>query len=112
MVERTVSHGSLCVPGMFVKTLRKKFQDFLAYASTTAEETISSIRTVRSFTGEDKTLTTYSNDIDKSYDIGKKLSLAAGQWFQQKSLKRSRYFLELFRFSYNYMIAFTAVEII
>lgn len=66
--------------GRFVKNLRKRFQDFLAEASTTAEETISSIRTVRSFTGEDKTLMTYSSDIDKSYDIGKKLSLAAGMF--------------------------------
>ena len=68
-----------------MKNLRKRFQDFLAEASTTAEETISSIRTVRSFTGEDKALTMYASDIDKSYNVGKKLSLASGQLFLEIS---------------------------
>lgn len=59
--------------------MRKNFQDRLADASTTAEESISSIRTVRSFTGEEKAQVEYGTDIDKSYAVGKKLAIAQGR---------------------------------
>lgn len=64
--------------GRFVQGLRKKFQDELAAASTTAEESIGNIRTVRSFSQERKAMSNYKADIDKSYDVGAKLALASG----------------------------------
>lgn len=64
--------------GRFVQGLRKKFQDELAAASTTAEESIGNIRTVRSFSQERKAMDNYKTDIDKSYNVGAKLALASG----------------------------------
>lgn len=64
--------------GRFVQGLRKKFQDELAAASTTAEESIGNIRTVRSFSQERKAMDNYKADIDKSYNVGAKLALASG----------------------------------
>ncbi|KAL5016506.1 hypothetical protein ScPMuIL_006095 [Solemya velum] len=64
--------------GKFLKKLSKDFQDHLADGGTQAEECISSIRTVRSFTGEEKATSAYSVEIDKSYATGKKLAFAYG----------------------------------
>ena len=64
--------------GKFVQGLRKKFQDELAAASTTAEESIGNIRTVRSFSQERKAMNNYEVDIDKSYNVGAKLAVASG----------------------------------
>ena len=71
---------SLCSSfvGKFVQGLRKKFQDELAAASSTAEESIGNIRTVRSFSQEHKSMNNYKTDIDKSYKVGAKLALASG----------------------------------
>lgn len=64
--------------GKFVKKMRQKFQDRLADAGTLAEENISSIRTVRSFAGENKASSLYGDEIQKSYEVGKKLAVAYG----------------------------------
>ena len=64
--------------GRFLKNLRKKFQDELAHANSTAEESISNIITVRSFSNESKMVDMYSDDIDKSYYLGRKLALLIG----------------------------------
>ncbi len=64
--------------GRFLKNLRKKFQDELAHASSTAEESISNIITVRSFSNESKMVDIYSEDIDKSYYLGRKLAFLIG----------------------------------
>lgn len=64
--------------GSFVQGLRKRFQDELAAASSTAEEAIANIRTVRSFSQERKSKNSYGTDIDKSYKSGAKLALASG----------------------------------
>jgi ABC-type multidrug transport system fused ATPase/permease subunit len=64
--------------GRFLKNLRKKFQDELAHASSTAEESISNIITVRSFSNESKMVDIYSDDIDKSYYLGRKLAFLIG----------------------------------
>ena len=56
----------------------KKFQDKLGEAGTVAEESLSSVRTVRSFSGEPKTIQNYSKEIDESYRIGKLVALAQG----------------------------------
>ena len=68
--------------GSYVQRLRKKFQDELAAASATAEESIGNIRTVRSFSQERKAMGNYGTDIDKSYKVGAKLALFSGTgWF-------------------------------
>ncbi|XP_019619825.1 PREDICTED: ABC transporter B family member 1-like [Branchiostoma belcheri] len=72
-----VSIGAV-VYGKYVQGIRKAFQDELAAASTVAEESISSIRTVRMFSGEEKSKRDYNKSVDKSYGWGKKLALAGG----------------------------------
>lgn len=64
--------------GKFVRKMRKQFQDRLAEAGTEAEESLSSVRTVKSFTGEEKAIKVYGNFIQESYKVGKKLALAQG----------------------------------
>lgn len=66
-----------CV-GRFLKNLRKEFQDELAHASSTAEESFGNMGTVRSFSNEGKMITIYSKDIDKSYSLGKRLAVMIG----------------------------------
>ncbi|CAF0728813.1 unnamed protein product [Adineta ricciae] len=62
--------------GTIVQKLRKKFQDELAAAGTTAEESISNIRTVRIFGAEKKVSNQYYENLLKTYGIGKKLALS------------------------------------
>ena len=64
--------------GRFLKKVKKEFQDKLAHANSTAEESISNIITVRSFSNEPKMVGLYSKDIDKSYHLGRKLSFMIG----------------------------------
>ncbi|GAB1608654.1 ABC transporter B family member 27-like [Argonauta hians] len=64
--------------GHYLKKMRKAFQDNLAEAGTSAEESISSLRTVRSFACENKVKQDYNDHIQKSYQIGKKLSAVQG----------------------------------
>ena len=64
--------------GRKLKDLRKKYQDKLALASSTAEESISNIRTVRAFTNELKLMSSYNEDIDRSYSLGKVISFLIG----------------------------------
>lgn len=63
-----------------MKALRKKFQDKLADAGTVAEESISSIRTVRAFNGETKVISDYSEEIMKSYSVAKRLAFGTGKF--------------------------------
>ena len=58
--------------------MTKKFQDKLADASTTAEESIGNIRTVKSFSQEKKASRLYGNDIENSYKVGAMLAFASG----------------------------------
>lgn len=44
----------------------------------TAEESFGNIVTVRSFSNENKMVKNYSGDIDKSYNLGKKLAFLIG----------------------------------
>ena len=61
-----------------MKSLQKDFQDKLAHASSTAEESISNVRTVRFFSNENKMVSVYGKDIDLSYLLGRKLSAVMG----------------------------------
>lgn len=66
--------------GRFLKSLRKRFQDKLAHANSTAEESISNMVTVRSFSNEPKMMDLYAVDIDDSYRLGRKLAILSGEW--------------------------------
>ncbi len=61
-----------------MKKIKKKFQDKLAHASSTAEESLSNMVTVRSFSNETKMVDLYSDDIDKSYNLGRRLAFMIG----------------------------------
>ncbi len=58
--------------------MRKEFQDELAHASSTADESFGNVVTVRSFSNEKKMIQHYSKDINKSYELGKKLAVLIG----------------------------------
>ena len=66
------------ISGKYLKNLRKRFQDALAHASSTAEETISNVRTVRSFSNDSKMVASYSVDINESYRIARYLAAITG----------------------------------
>lgn len=61
-----------------MKEFKKKYQDKLALASSTAEESISNMRTVRAFCNEPKVTSSYDKDIESSYGIGKLIALFGG----------------------------------
>lgn len=56
--------------GRYLGRLRKKFQDELAASNVISEESISSMRTIRSFGAERKITKSYEENILKSFDIG------------------------------------------
>jgi ABC transporter fused permease/ATP-binding protein len=64
--------------GMYVRSLSKAVQDALAKSSDVAEESLSNIRTVRSFGKESQHRETYASAIDESYRLAKKLAFANG----------------------------------
>lgn len=61
--------------GRYLRRLRKKFQDELASSNVISEESISSMRTVRSFSAETKLTKLYQENILKSFNIGNCLRL-------------------------------------
>lgn len=67
-----------CYTGKYLKNLRKRFQDALARASSTAEESIANVRTVRSFSNDHKMVESYAVDINESYRIGRNLAAITG----------------------------------
>lgn len=64
--------------GAYVRDQQKIFQDELAKSASSAEETIGSLRTVRSFSQEPKSSSEYGEAIEESFKAGAKLSLAGG----------------------------------
>ena len=78
----TIFFSLLCfaqtVTGRWLKSLRKSFQDKLAHANSTAEESISNITTVRSFSNEHKMTGIYDVEIEKSYKLGRRISFLSG----------------------------------
>lgn len=67
--------------GKRVRKLSKDVQDALASASEVAEESLSGIRTVRSFTAEAKEVARYGAAVDRSYDIAARRAKVAGIFF-------------------------------
>ena len=64
--------------GRFIRALSKKVQDVLAGATTVAEETLSAMRTVKSFGAEGKEGAKYAEKVRESYQIAKKRAIVDG----------------------------------
>ena len=75
----TYSRLLSCFPGKFVQGISKRFQDEIANAATVSEESVSNIRTVRSFSQERKSMRHYGEAIEKSYQLGAKLAAGGGK---------------------------------
>lgn len=60
--------------------MRQKFQDRLVDVGILVEENIFSIRIVRFFVGENKVFSLYGDEIQKSYEVGKKLVVVYGKF--------------------------------
>eukprot|EP01138_Halocafeteria_seosinensis_P009491 gb/GECG01009699.1/.p1 GENE.gb/GECG01009699.1/~~gb/GECG01009699.1/.p1 ORF type:complete len:684 (+),score=94.48 gb/GECG01009699.1/:1-2052(+) len=69
---------SALVYGRYVKRLTNASQQALASSSEVAEESISCIRTVRSFANEDKQMESFAYYVDETLRLGTKRSLAYG----------------------------------
>ena len=61
-----------------VRSLSRKTQDALAAANSVAEETLGSIRTVRSFAREEQEVERYGARVDESFQLGRSLALTYG----------------------------------
>ena len=70
----------MCFVGRMIKSLQKRYQDKLALASSTAEESISNVRTVRFFSNENRMVSSYEKDINQSYFLGRKLAAVMGTY--------------------------------
>ena len=69
----------------FHRKLAKKVQSSLASANIIAEETISTMKTVRSFANEEEERRSYKSKLDVSYHLRKKEAVAYG-WLQDFKL--------------------------
>ena len=78
MVIVPVISVSAVLYGRYVKKLGKDVQDALARGNQVAEEAISNIRTVRSFSKEDEEAGVYDIEIETSYRLGKSAAIAYG----------------------------------
>eukprot|EP01112_Ceratiomyxa_fruticulosa_P015934 TRINITY_DN4771_c0_g1_i1.p1 TRINITY_DN4771_c0_g1~~TRINITY_DN4771_c0_g1_i1.p1 ORF type:complete len:849 (-),score=128.82 TRINITY_DN4771_c0_g1_i1:171-2504(-) len=68
------------VYGKKIRKFSKGFQDQLAKSSAVGEEVLSSIRTVRSFSQERKFQRNYAKEIEESFKIGRKISIASASF--------------------------------
>ena len=66
--------------GKFVKSISTRLQDALAEASSTAEETISAIRTVRALAAEPACATKYLTKLERAFKLAKERSWAYGSF--------------------------------
>ena len=57
-----------------------KTKEYLAEATTVAQETFNNVRTVRSFAQEKKEINRYSEAVNKTLEEGMKKALAYGSW--------------------------------
>ena len=71
-----------------IKLLDRKYQQKLALINNTAEESISKIRTVRSFSNEVKMIALFGRYIDQSYSFGKKNAVVIGEYTVFWKIKR------------------------
>eukprot|EP00003_Mantamonas_plastica_P014621 TRINITY_DN2530_c0_g3_i1.p1 TRINITY_DN2530_c0_g3~~TRINITY_DN2530_c0_g3_i1.p1 ORF type:complete len:690 (-),score=220.25 TRINITY_DN2530_c0_g3_i1:771-2840(-) len=74
-----VAIGSV-IYGKFVQKISKQVQDALANSTEVASDSISNIRTVRSFSGEEHEILLMSEAVDESFKLAKKRGFAYGGW--------------------------------
>ena len=70
----------ISVQGSYYSKKVKGFQDALGVANTTAEESLSNIRTIRSFACDEKACENYNKDIDNSLKVGSSLAFVYGMF--------------------------------
>ncbi|XP_067011462.1 ATP-binding cassette sub-family B member 10, mitochondrial isoform X2 [Anabrus simplex] len=73
--------GMAIIYGRFVRKITKSVQDSLAAATQVAEERIANIRTVKSFSGEDREYEAYRSKIQHILQLAYRESLAKGIFF-------------------------------
>lgn len=66
----------LCFPPDVLQKLTKEVQDALSHANKLAEETISAMRTVRSFANEEREADSYYARLQVMFQLNKKQALA------------------------------------
>jgi len=66
--------------GKYIRNMSTKVQDALAISTAFAEETLSSMQTVRAFSGESYSIDYYRKSVWEVYDVQKKRALATGIW--------------------------------
>ncbi|BFG14786.1 hypothetical protein CerSpe_010600 [Prunus speciosa] len=66
------------IMGILISKMASSGQTAYSVASTVVEQTIGSIRTVASFTGEKQAITNYNNSLIKAYNSGVQEGLASG----------------------------------
>lgn len=66
------------VLGRVIRRLSREAQDALAESTDVAEETLSSVRTVRAFAREDRESNRYTSAVDRAYAVAAKRALAVG----------------------------------
>lgn len=64
--------------GRVIRRLSREAQDALAESTDVAEETLSSVRTVRAFAREDRESSRYSSAVERAYVVAAKRALAVG----------------------------------
>jgi len=69
------------VYGRRVRKLSREVQDALAAASEVAEESLSGIRTVRSFAAEEQEAARYGAAVEHSFDVARRRAKVAGAFF-------------------------------
>ena len=74
------------VYGRRVRALSRQVQDALASSSEVAEETISGVRTVRSFAAEDAELERYGRAVERSFQLARKRAIVGGSFVGVASL--------------------------
>ncbi|ONI27765.1 hypothetical protein PRUPE_1G103900 [Prunus persica] len=69
---------SVAFMGILISKMASSGQTAYSVAATVVEQTVGSIRTVASFTGEEQAITNYNNSLIKAYDSGVQERLASG----------------------------------
>ncbi|XP_008245900.1 PREDICTED: ABC transporter B family member 4-like, partial [Prunus mume] len=69
---------SVAFMGILISKMASRGQTAYSVAATVVEQTVGSIRTVASFTGEKQAIAHYNNSLIKAYDSGVQAGLASG----------------------------------
>lgn len=67
--------------GRFVRRISKEYMDALAASTATASEKLGQIRTVKLFTAEKREMQVYHDQIEHTFELGKKVALSRGLFY-------------------------------